>query len=136
MVCDRCIWFVQQELEKLGLTVLKIKLGEAELEDQEPFPDQAVLERVLRDKGFELLTDPKFVLVEKIKTLVIEQVHRPQGTALHGNFSQMIQEKIGMDYHYLSLIFSSKEGITIDKYIILRSEEHTYELQSLMRISY
>src|SRR3546814_14996630 len=40
----------------------------------------------------------------------------------------MIQEKIGMDYHYLSLIFSSKEGITIEKYIILQRIERVKEL--------
>ena len=39
MVCNRCIMVVQNELDKLGLTVKKIKLGEVTL-DKEITPEE------------------------------------------------------------------------------------------------
>jgi AraC-like DNA-binding protein len=55
--------------------------------------------------------------------------------------SAVLQEKLGMDYHYLSSLFSSVEGITIEKYAILQKTEKVKELliydeKSLSEIAY
>ena len=40
----------------------------------------------------------------------------------------LLSEKLDMDYHYLSALFSSIEGITIEKYVILQRIERAKEL--------
>ena len=42
--------------------------------------------------------------------------------------SDIIIEKLGLDYHYLSSLFSSVENITIEQYIILQKIERAKEL--------
>ncbi|WP_315815194.1 helix-turn-helix transcriptional regulator [Paraflavitalea speifideaquila] len=42
--------------------------------------------------------------------------------------SVLLEEKLQMDYHYLTTLFSSVEGITIEKYAILQRVEKAKEL--------
>jgi AraC-like DNA-binding protein len=43
-------------------------------------------------------------------------------------FSDLLQEKLNLSYQYLSGLFSSSEGITIEKFIILQKIEKVKEL--------
>ena len=57
------------------------------------------------------------------------------------NFSELIEDTVGLDYHYLTSLFSSMEGITIEQYIILQKVERAKELlkyneQTLSEIAY
>ena len=54
MVCQRCVRVVKEELEKLGLEVKSIDLGEATVTGKAD-PDQ--IKQVLADAGYELLED-------------------------------------------------------------------------------
>lgn len=127
MVCNRCIRVVQEELEKLGLNVQHIKLGEVALAKEEKSLDHDKIAQTLKDNGFELLDDRKALLIEKIKNTVIELIHQQDEVDIHINFSSLIQEKLQVDYHYLSTLFSATEGITIEKYIILQRIERVKE---------
>ena len=42
--------------------------------------------------------------------------------------SAILEEKTGLDYHYLSSLFSAVEGITIERYAILQRIERVKEL--------
>lgn len=128
MVCNRCIKVVKEELEKIGLAVTSIKLGEVAVQQEEKDIDFDTLRQVLQDNGFELLDDKKTLLIEKIKNTVIEIIHQQQQVDIHINFSHLLEEKVGKDYQYLSSLFSSTEGITIEKYIILQRIERVKEL--------
>ncbi|MGQ9848066.1 MAG: helix-turn-helix domain-containing protein, partial [Bacteroidales bacterium] len=44
------------------------------------------------------------------------------------SFTDLLQEKLNLSYQYLSTLFSSSEGITIEKYIILQKIEKVKEL--------
>lgn len=67
MVCSRCMMAVQNELDKLGLAVKRIGLGEVEL-DREPTPVQVTdLDKALSALGFEIIDDRKSRLIERIK---------------------------------------------------------------------
>ena len=75
MVCNRCIMVVQNELDKLGLDVKNIKLGEVTL-DKEPTTDEKnKLDKALILLGFELIDDKKSRVIEKIKNVIIDLVH-------------------------------------------------------------
>ena len=66
---------VKAELEKLGLNYSSVELGEVEL----PLPlnsaDRENLKVALLRSGLELMDDKKSVLIQKIKTIIIEMVH-------------------------------------------------------------
>lgn len=128
MVCNRCIRVVQEELENLGLVVKSVKLGEAELADEQNAVDLKKIAQVLQDNGFELLDDRKSQLIERIKNLVIELIHQQDEVEISMNYSYLIEQRVGVDYHYLSSLFSSTEGVTIEKYIILQRIERVKEL--------
>lgn len=128
MVCDRCKRVVAEELRNLGYTVLQVGLGEAEIETTGGEADLEQIRAVMQDNGFELLDDRKTKLIEQVKLALIELVHQGEEVELHVNTSDYIAEKVGLDYNYLSNLFSSFEGITIEKYLILQRIERVKEL--------
>jgi AraC-like DNA-binding protein len=131
MVCDRCIGVLTRELQKEGFSVIKTKLGEVEIANHIGQEDLEKIKKILKINGFELVEDRKQKVVEQIKTLVIEIIHRNlEATPLLMNYSDYLSKKLGFDYSYLSMLFSSHEGITIEKYIILQKIERVKELLS------
>lgn len=128
MVCGRCIRVVNEELAKLGLHVHHIELGKVEIADGLTPEQVGKIREVLENSGFELLDDKKTKIIEQIKTLVINKVHYNNDQPDTLNFSDFLEQTIGMDYSYLSTLFSSVEGITIEKYMILQKIELVKEL--------
>ena len=75
MVCIRCKMVVKAELEKLGLHYTTVDLGEADILENISTEQLSRLNVALKKSGLELMDDNKSILVEKIKTIIIEQVH-------------------------------------------------------------
>jgi len=75
MVCIRCQMVVRGDLEKLGIRYINVNIGEADIVGK-LLPDQlAKLDLELRKSGLLLMDDKKSILVEKIKSSIIELVH-------------------------------------------------------------
>jgi AraC family transcriptional regulator len=127
MVCNRCILVVQQELDKLNVASCKVTLGEVETAGELPKEKIEQLEKNLDVLGFELLDNSKQQLIEKIKNIIIQQVHHTQEENNH-NYSEILSKALHKDYSYLSSLFSEVEGITIEKYIINQKIEKVKEL--------
>ena len=127
MVCNRCIEAVQEELDKLDIPVSSIKLGEVALKGPVSKDEICRLKEQLQKRGFELLEDKNRQLLEQIKALIIDSIHH-QLDHLKANYSTYIEKEVGRDYSYLSNLFSSVEGITIERYIILQKLEKVKEL--------
>lgn len=141
MVCNRCIKVVSEELQNLGHSIQSIELGSVELLGDISKIQIKQIDSILKDNGFELIDDKKSRLIDKIKTTLIELVHYQKEKAAHINLSDFLSEEIGYDYSYLSKLFSSIEGITIEKYLIRQKIEKAKELLvydelSLSEISY
>ena len=141
MVCQRCVKVVSDEMHKLGHTLHSIELGRLEL----PYTiDEAQLGNIndmLRNNGFEIIDDKNGQLIDRIKTIIIQLIHHQIEKAEYVNLSDFIAKEIGYDYSYLSKLFSSTEGITIEKYLIRQKIEKVkellvYEELSLSEISY
>lgn len=128
MVCNRCIYMVDQIFKQSGLEPQSVKLGEVQL-PAPPTAEQAkALEQKLHEFGFELLTDQKHRIIEKIKNLVIEHIHQDDHLKEKGPlFSSILAEALRKDYSSLSKLFSEAEGITIEKYIIGQKIEKVKE---------
>ncbi|WP_370445408.1 helix-turn-helix domain-containing protein [Chitinophaga sp. S165] len=119
---------VQQELDKLEIPYSKVDLGDVQLEET-PAPEKLeALGTQLHSLGFELLDDKKTTLVEKLKTAIIRLIHGNENETLNTKLSVYLQDALQVDYHYLSTLFSTTEGLTIEKYVILQRIERVKEL--------
>jgi len=127
MVCIRCQMVVKSELKKLGLKYVYVKLGEAHLKESISQEQIQKLEKGLKKSGLELMNNKKSVLVEKIKSAIIELVHYTDDQ-IKVNLSNYLSEKLSYDYTYLANLFSEVKGITIEKFFLLHKIEKVKEL--------
>jgi AraC-like DNA-binding protein len=128
MVCDRCIMVVKADLMSLGYSINSIDLGEVVLNRSIEGNEIEQIRKVLFDKGFELIDDKKSSIINSIKTLIIEYIHYDKEKPDYLNISDFLSRELGYDYSYLSNLFSSVEGITIEKFLILQKIEKVKEL--------
>ena len=127
MVSLRCKMAVREELNKLKIPFLSIELGVVELMDDLSEEDRDRLRINLSKSGLELLDDKRSILIEKIKTAIIEMIHYSEEIP-KVNFSEYLSQKLGYDYTYLSNTFSEVKGITIQQFIIQNKIERVKEL--------
>lgn len=127
MVCPRCVIAVKGAFEDLGHNVINIHLGEVQLNEELKAQQKKEVGSRLQTLGFELLETGKSTLISQIKSLIIEQIHY-KTESLKVNFSTFLAENLHHDYSYLSRLFSSVEGITIEKFITQQKIERVKEL--------
>ncbi len=127
MVCPRCIQAVKSSLEALNLPYHAVHLGEVFLNQELTTQQQQAFSEHIAQLGFELLENSTSQLIAKVKTIIIEQVHYSD-QALKTNFSVLIARQLNHDYPSLSRLFSSVEGITIEKFIAQQRIEKVKEL--------
>ncbi|MGJ8760229.1 MAG: helix-turn-helix domain-containing protein [Polaribacter sp.] len=127
MVCPRCVDVVKEICEDLQISIQHLQLGK--LESVTVINDALKLElgSRLKERGFELLEDKKQKIITQIKALIIAQVHHSK-ESLNINFSDYISDELHHDYASLSRLFSSVEGITIERFILKQKIEHVKEL--------
>jgi AraC-like DNA-binding protein len=127
MVCKRCISVVANELKNLGHEDAAVSMGEINIPTELSPEERQKLATALNAHGFGIIDDKKSAIIEKIKTIVIDQIHH-SNDRLKVNYSTLISDKLAKDYSYLSHLFSEVEGITIEQYIILQKIEKVKEL--------
>jgi AraC family transcriptional regulator len=126
MVCDRCIRVVQQELERIGLDVRNVTLGEVTVTGTSRDLPMEQIRKTLEDNGFELIEDRRARIIEQLKLAILKLV-RETGDR-RTKYSAFLSRELGLDYHYLSTLFSSVENVTIEQYIIRQRVERAKEL--------
>lgn len=127
MVSNRCKMAVKEELKSLGLHFIVVDLGEVEIMENITMDQREILKAKLLDSGLELMDDKKSMLIEKIKTIIIQMVHHSD-EIIKINFSDYLSEKMNHDYTYLSNLFSEVQGTTIEQFIISHKTERIKEL--------
>ena len=127
MVSLRCKMMVKQELDKLGLVYSEVDLGEVSILKHISDKKRNLLKIALLRSGLELMDDKKAILIERIKTVIIEMIHYSDEMPKAKN-SEYISRQINLDYSYLSSLFSEATGITIEQYIIAHKIERVKEL--------
>ena len=127
MVCSRCIASVQDILNDLNIEYRSINLGIVRLKNEINSTDRKLLIDRLSNVGFELLEDNKSKLISQIKSILIKNIHH-DGRDGHLNYSVILSETLNHEYTYLSKLFSSIEGLTIERYIIKQKIEKVKEL--------
>ena len=117
MVCNRCKMVVQAELERLGFKPLVMELGEVTLDRDLSDAEKGKIDDHLQQFGFALIDDRKSMLIEKIKTLIVDLVQH-HNSELKTNLSDYLSLQLRQDYSHLTTLFSEVEGTTIEKYYI------------------
>lgn len=132
MVCPRCISAVKDILVSEGLTVNSISLGDAEIEEELTDEQRLSLARKSHDIGFELLDDPRSLLVEQIRIAVQQWVRMP---VERPKLSDYLSRHLNKDYSTMSKLFSEVRDITIERFSILHRIEYVKELLCYSQLS-
>ena len=129
MVCERCILFVSEIFREAGFPNAKVELGKVSIDETLSEKQMRRISYRLYQFGFKILFDPRHQLTERIKKLTFYFVyHKSQNRKM--NFSEFLSSTLEKDYTFLSSLFSSVEGITIEKYRIALKIERVKELIS------
>jgi len=118
---------VKNELKRLGLRYVVVELGMVEMLEDITEKQRQQLKENLSKSGLELMENKKAILIEKIKSLVIEMIHYSDEFPKQ-NYSDYISQKLGYDYTYLANTFSEVKGVTLQQFIITHKIERVKEL--------
>jgi AraC-like DNA-binding protein len=127
MVSNRCKMVVKEELNKLGFFFIIVDLGEVNLMEDISVEQKELFRSALLGSGLELMEDKKSVLIEEIKSVIIDMVHHKE-EVIKIKFSEYLSEKLNHDYTYLSNLFSEVQGTTIEQFIIAHKVERIKEM--------
>jgi len=127
MVCDRCIRVVRNELEKLEIQVVNLKLGTVTIKYSKDLIDIETIDSVLKESGFEIIRTIETKLVEQVKRVIIK-ITSSLPIVMNMKLSVIISDELQKDYSVISKLFSSVEKVTIEKYFIQLKIEKAKEL--------
>jgi len=127
MVSLRCKMVVRAELNKMKLNYTTLELGEVDIVKDLSPANLVELKAALLKSGLELMDDQRAILVEKIKTIIIEMIHYTDEIPKL-NISDFLSKKLNQNYGHLSNLFSEVKGTTIEHFIILHKIERVKEL--------
>jgi AraC family transcriptional regulator len=127
MVCNCCIHLIRQAFSREPVEIREIRLGYLAIAYSPSRISWKKIEGILSEFGFEILEDKEKILVMQIKQAIIEMVHYSTYNAMVRN-SDYLVEKFNISYPAISALFSRRENITLEKFIILQKIEKVKEL--------
>ena len=127
MVSVRCKMALKEELKKLGLHFIMADMGVVDILENITKEQREQIRIGLFKSGLELIDDKKALLIERIKNVIVEIVHR-ENELPKVNLSDYLSEKLGYKYTYMANLFSEVQGTTIEKFIISHKIERAKEL--------
>ncbi len=129
MVCHRCILAIEDILRKLNIPFQQIIIGEIRLMGMMTQAQLELLKNNLHAVGLELIDNKTHVLIEKIKQLALKKARNEVSAKEQKvKLSALLSDQLNHEYTYLSSLFSSIEGRTIENYFIEQRVEKVKEL--------
>lgn len=129
MVCRRCLLAVENVLIDASIPYQKVTPGEIHLAGEISQQQNALLSSGLANIGLELIASKMSSVVEKIKQLVIRKARKEvDEEKSRMTLSEYLSQGLYHEYTYLSGLFSSFEGRTIENYFIQQRIEKVKEL--------
>jgi len=129
MVCNRCVLAVEDILHSENIAFHKVIFGEINLIHELTQNQKLQLVKRFESIGFELIENRNAALIENIKQLVIKRARNETSEDENRiKLSKYISGKMNHEYTYLSSLFSSVEGRTIENYLIEQRIEKSKEL--------
>jgi AraC-like DNA-binding protein len=106
---------------------MSVELGEVTVRKRISSDQHQSLYLALKQSGFELITNEKNYLIEKLKCAIFDLGMISDGN-LKTSFPDFISLRVNDSFNSLNALFSDIEGITIEKYIIQQKVELVKEL--------
>ena len=126
MVCNRCIKVLKNEIEAQEIRLIEIELGRVQL-DIEKEDQLKALENIVINNDFEIIDSAEDRITEQVKIQLLKMLE-DLPLDMDGKLSDLLMQKMNQDYSKISKVFSSTEGITIEKYFIKLKIEKVKEL--------
>lgn len=118
---------IQNELNRIGIEPKSVHLGEVELGHATLTPvHREHFKKAIEALGFELIEGAESKLLQKVKTLVIQRIRSTIQS--DKNWSSYLSLETQKSYSHLSRFFSSVEGVTLERYILMQKIEMAKEL--------
>jgi AraC-like DNA-binding protein len=111
----------------MGIPFHSVELGTIELKVNLSLLQELDFNNKIKQFGFEIIADNRIILSERIKIIIIDMIHFSE-ESIKINFSVFLSEKMNHNYTYLSNIFRSVNGVTIQQFIIMNKIERVKEL--------
>lgn len=128
MVCNRCIMAVSKIFAEADIPeAVVVQMGEVRVDAPVSEEKLALIQHNLNDVGFEIINDAKSRIIEQIKKLSIDYVYHDTD-ARKESFSDYLSGHLNHTYNYLSTLYSSVEGATIENHLINLKIERAKEL--------
>jgi YesN/AraC family two-component response regulator len=129
MVCRRCLLAVENVLANASISYQQVIVGETHLIQPLSAEQYVSVSSCLAAIGLELIDNRTSGLIEKIKQLVIKKARKEVDDKEHKmNLSAYLSQNLYHEYTYLSSLFPSVEGRTIENYFIQQRIEKVKEL--------
>ena len=117
---------IEDKLTELGYKFDIVAFGEFDFLESVPEDKITEITATFNEYGIEVVESQKSVLVQKIKDIIIEMVHREE--PLNVKSSVYISEKLNHSYNYISNVFSDVTFTSIENFIIIQKIELTKQL--------
>jgi AraC-like DNA-binding protein len=127
MACESCKVVVKEVLKELEIPTVKVELGEIETKEDISDDQKNELNKKIKKAGLELLEKKQGVLIEKIRQVMVDYVHKSDDRP-NIKFSVLLSEELNHSYVYLSNFFSEVEATTIEQFMITLKIERVKEL--------
>ena len=129
MVCQRCVLAVENILRDEEIAFQNVSIGEIQFPELLNQKKKGKLIAKLSGIGLGIIENHTGGLVEKIKYLVMKRVRNEVPEMDRKiKLSNYLSEKVNHEYTYISSLFSSVEGRTIENYQIVQRIEKAKEL--------
>lgn len=118
MISNSCILMAKERLAGIAVYPDEITLGRITFTESNPDEHKIKeIKLVLESLGFKVLENNRKVLIDKIHQLIRDVVHQMEERP-SGNYSEFISKELGLDYSYISNLYSEETGKTIQQSII------------------
>jgi AraC-like DNA-binding protein len=128
MVCERCVAVIKDGVTALGYEINKISLGKLSIATELNKDDQNNIKYFLTENGFKVISNRHVRIVTQAKELIAEVFNENLKYDSALKFSSLLSEGLHMNYDSISALFTELEGITLEKYIIIKRLEKVKEL--------
>ncbi len=123
-----CLRLVERELKTHGLDIVQLKPGQIIFNSFNEDKDTKLIYDILSELGMSVIQSKDERIVLEIKQAVYELIFEMNNVDSIAKKSEYLVEKLGMNYQYLSKLFSKLEPITLEKYIIQQKIERIKQL--------
>lgn len=127
MACESCKIVVKAALEEMGISPVKVELGEIETREAISDDEKKELNIKIKNAGLELLEKKQGVLIEKIRQVMVDYVYNSDEKP-NIKFSVLLSKELNHSYTYLANFFSEVEATTIEQFVIALKIERAKEL--------